>query len=199
MRSLIDDIDDLLNLGVGHTPRFEKIKKNIKAKKPLWEADVLYVKQLSDFYLHSKSASDESLESNKDLKINPKTNEDKPVEKLTSSKEESDKGENPDSPKDEKIILIVTSLALGLFFVFIIFSPPEENLTPNELVPSDSLPEDLSNTVIQNLDLEIISNFSSEDNTTSTEENFSDSPPVKFSSNTMVQSSNATKINLDNP
>ena len=199
MRSLVDDIDDLLNLGVGHTPRLEKIKKNIKAKKSLWEADVLYVKQLSDFYLRSKSASDKSLELNKDLKIIPKTNEDKPAEKLTYSKEESDKEEAPNNPKDEKIILIVTSLALGLFFVFIIFSPPEENLTPNELVPSDSLPEDLPNTVIQNLDPGTLSNFSSEDNPTPTEENLSDSPPVKFSSNTMVQSSDATKINHDNP
>jgi len=47
-------------------------------------------------------------------------------------------------PNNEKIIIIGTVLALGLFFVFFIVPLPDENPTPEELTPFDSVPQDVS-------------------------------------------------------
>jgi len=47
-------------------------------------------------------------------------------------------------PNNEKIIIIGTVLALGLFFVFFIVPFPDDNPTPEELTPLDSVPADVS-------------------------------------------------------
>ena len=47
-------------------------------------------------------------------------------------------------PNNEKIIIIGTVLVSGLFFVFFIVPFPDENPTPEELTPLDSVPADVS-------------------------------------------------------
>ncbi|CAD6518887.1 Glycosyltransferase (fragment) [metagenome] len=51
MRSLLDDIDELLKMDVGYPRRLEKIKKTIHQKSPIWDADLRYVEQLAKHYL----------------------------------------------------------------------------------------------------------------------------------------------------
>jgi hypothetical protein len=57
MRTILDDINDLLNLGVGQTVRLQKIKATIQSKKPLWSADIHYVEELSRSFLQNKKKS----------------------------------------------------------------------------------------------------------------------------------------------
>jgi len=57
MRRILDNINDLLEMGVGQTTRLKIIKKTIQAKKPLWSADVQYVELLSRSYLQNKKKS----------------------------------------------------------------------------------------------------------------------------------------------
>ena len=47
-------------------------------------------------------------------------------------------------PNNEKIIIIGTVLALGLFFVFFIVPLPDDNPTPDESTPLDSDPAEVS-------------------------------------------------------
>ena len=47
-------------------------------------------------------------------------------------------------PNNEKIIIIGTVLVSGLFFVFFIVLFPDENPTPEELTPLDSVTADVS-------------------------------------------------------
>jgi len=106
MRTILDDINDLLEMGVGYTTRLKTIKDDILARKTLWSADVHYVENLSRAYLQNKKKSS--------------------------------------MPNNEKIIIIGTVLALGLFFVFFIVPFPDDNPTPEELTPLDSVPADVS-------------------------------------------------------
>jgi hypothetical protein len=106
MRTILDKINDLLEMGVGYTTRLKRIKDDILANKPLWSADVQYVEELSRVYLQNKIKH--SIQN------------------------------------DEKIIIIGTVLALGLFFVFFIVPFPDDNPTPEELTPLDSVPADVS-------------------------------------------------------
>ena len=72
---------------------------------------------------------------------------------------------------NEKIIIIGTVLALGLFFVFFIVPFPDENTPPEELTPLDSVPADVSPSPIEV------------------------SPdPKEFSSVNVIQSSSSTQI-----
>ncbi len=57
MPTILDDINDLLNLVVGQTVRLQKIKETIQSKKPLWSADVHYVEELSRSFLQNKKKS----------------------------------------------------------------------------------------------------------------------------------------------
>ncbi len=106
MRTILDKINDLLEMGVGYTTRLKRINDDILANKPLWSADVQYVEELSRVYLQNKKKH--SIQN------------------------------------DEKIIIIGTVLALGLFFVFFIVPFPDDNPTPEELTPFDSVPADVS-------------------------------------------------------
>jgi len=54
MRTILDEINDLLEMGVGYTVRLKTIKDDILANKPLWSADVHYVEDLSRSYLQNK-------------------------------------------------------------------------------------------------------------------------------------------------
>ncbi|EPA04634.1 hypothetical protein BG20_I0938 [Candidatus Nitrosarchaeum limnium BG20] len=52
MRSILDDIDELLKMDVGYIRRLEKIKKTIQRNSSLWDADLRYVEQLAKHYLN---------------------------------------------------------------------------------------------------------------------------------------------------
>ena len=54
MRTILDDINDLLEMGVGQTTRLKIIKDDIQARKTLWSADVHYVEELSRSFLQNK-------------------------------------------------------------------------------------------------------------------------------------------------
>ncbi len=140
MRTILDEINDLLEMGVGYTVRLKTIKDDILANKPLWSADVQYVEELSRVYLQNKKK--QSIQN------------------------------------DEKIIIIGTVLALGLFFVFFIVPFPDENPTPEELTPLDSVPADVSP--------------SPADVSPNPEKSLSVNP--EFSSATVIQSSSSTQI-----
>jgi hypothetical protein len=105
VRTILDDINDLLALGVGQTVRLKIIKDTIQSRKPLWSVDVHYVEELSRSFLQNKKKSN--------------------------------------MPKNEKMIIIGTVLALGLFFVFVIIPLPENNEIPEKLTPEDSIPEEI--------------------------------------------------------
>jgi len=139
MRTILDKINDLLEMGVGYTTRLKRINDDILAKKPLWSADVQYVEELSRVYLQNKKKHS--------------------------------------MPNDEKIIIIGTVLALGLFFVFFIVPFPDDNPTPEELTPFDSVPADVSPSPV-----EVSPN---------PEKSLSVNP--EFSSVTVIQSSSATQ------
>jgi len=51
LRSIIDDINELLKMDVGYVRRLEKIKKLLQQNIPLWDADLRYVEQLATHYL----------------------------------------------------------------------------------------------------------------------------------------------------
>ncbi len=132
MRITLDDINDLLEMGVGYTTRLKTIKDDILTRKTLWSADVHYVEELSRVYLQNKKKH---------------------------------------SIPNEKIIIIGTVLALGLFFVFFIVPFPDENTPPEELTPLDSVPADVSPSPVEV------------------------SPdPKEFSSVNVIQSSSSTQI-----
>jgi len=57
MRTILDKINDLLEIGVGYTVRLKTIKDDILARKTLWSADVQYVEDLSRSYLQNKKKS----------------------------------------------------------------------------------------------------------------------------------------------
>jgi len=80
-------------------------------------------------------------------------------------------------PNNEKIIIIGTVLALGLFFVFFIVPLPDNNPTPEKFTPFDSVPEDVSPTPA-----EVSPN---------PEKSLSVNP--EFSSATVIQSSSSTQ------
>ena len=139
MRTILDKINDLLEMGVGYTTRLKRIKDDILANKPLWSADVQYVEEVSRVYLQNKKKH--SIQN------------------------------------DEKIIIIGTVLALGLFFVFFIVPFPDDNPTPEELTPLDSVPADVSPSPV-----EVSPN---------PEKSLSVNP--EFSSATVIQSSSSTQ------
>jgi len=139
MRTILDKINDLLEMGVGYTTRLKRINDDILANKPLWSADVQYVEELSRVYLQNKKKH--SIQN------------------------------------DEKIIIIGTVLALGLFFVFFIVPFPDDNPTPEELTPLDSVPADVSPSPV-----EVSPN---------PEKSLSVNP--EFSSATVIQSSSSTQ------
>ena len=139
MRTILDEINDLLEMGVGYTVRLKTIKDDILANKPLWSADVHYVEDLSRSYLQNKKKSS--------------------------------------MPNNEKIIIVGTVLALGLFFVFFIVPFPDDNPTPEELTPLDSVPADVSPSPV-----EVSPN---------PEKSLSVNP--EFSSATVIQSSSSTQ------
>jgi len=139
MRTILDKINDLLEMGVGYTTRLKRIKDDILGEKPLWSADVQYVEELSRVYLQNKKKH--SIQN------------------------------------DEKIIIIGTVLALGLFFVFFIVPFPDDNPTPEELTPLDSVPADVSPSPV-----EVSPN---------PEKSLSVNP--EFSSATVIQSSSSTQ------
>jgi hypothetical protein len=113
LRSLIDDINDLLAMGVGQTARLKIIKDTIQTRKSLWSADVHYVEELSRSFLQNKRKSS--------------------------------------MPKNDKIIIIGTMLALGLFFVFFIVPLPDNNPTHEGLTPFDSAPTEIPPTPEESL------------------------------------------------
>ncbi len=139
MRTILDKINDLLEMGVGYTTRLKRINDDILANKPLWSADVKYVEELSRVYLQNKKKH--SIQNN------------------------------------EKIIIIGTVVALGLFFVFFIVPFPDDNPTPEELTPLDSVPADVSPSPV-----EVSPN---------PEKSLSVNP--EFSSATVIQSSSSTQ------
>ena len=57
MRTILDDINDLLAMGVGQTVRLKIIKDNIQSRKSLGSADVHYVEELSRSFLQNKKKS----------------------------------------------------------------------------------------------------------------------------------------------
>jgi len=57
VRRILDDINDLLEMGVGYTTRLKIIKDDIQANKPPRSADVHYVEDLSKSYLQNKKKS----------------------------------------------------------------------------------------------------------------------------------------------
>ena len=105
MPTILDNINDLLNLGVGQTVRLQKIKDTIQSRKPLWSADVHYVEELSRSFLQNKKKSS--------------------------------------MPKNEKMIIFGTVLAIGLFFVFVIIPSPESNVTLEKSTPEEISSETL--------------------------------------------------------
>ena len=98
MRTILDDINDLVAMGVGQTVRLKIIKDDIQSRKSLLSADVYYVEELSRSFLQNEKKSS--------------------------------------TLKNDKIIIIGTVLALGLFFVFFIVPLPENNPTPAEIPPT---------------------------------------------------------------
>ena len=62
------------------------------------------------------------------------------IEELSRSFLQNEK--KASKPNNEKIIIIGTVLALGLFFVFFIVPLPDNNTTPEELTPFDSASAD---------------------------------------------------------
>ena len=80
-------------------------------------------------------------------------------------------------PNNEKIIIIGTVLVSGLFFVFFIVPFPDENPTPEELTPLDSVPADVSPSPVEV--------------STNPEKSLSVNP--EFSSANVIQSSSSTQ------
>ena len=57
MRTILEDINDLLEMGVGQTVRLKIIKDGILARSPLSPADMRYVEELSRSFLQNKNSS----------------------------------------------------------------------------------------------------------------------------------------------
>jgi hypothetical protein len=57
VRTLLDDINDLLAMGVGQTVRLKIIKDEIQSRKSLGSADVHYVEELSRSFLQTEKKS----------------------------------------------------------------------------------------------------------------------------------------------
>lgn len=55
--TILDEINDLLEMRVGQTTRLKIIKDDIQAGKSLWSADVNYVEDLSRSFLQNKKKS----------------------------------------------------------------------------------------------------------------------------------------------
>ncbi len=53
---MIDDINDLLVMGVGQTVRLKIIKDDIQSRKSLGPADVHYVEELSGLFFKLKKS-----------------------------------------------------------------------------------------------------------------------------------------------
>lgn len=152
MPTILDDINDLLALGVGQTVRLQKIKDTIQSRKPLWSADVHYVEELSRSFLQNNKKSS--------------------------------------MPKNEKMIIIGTVLAIGLFFVFVIIPSPESDMTLEKFTPEESIPEEISSETLggESSPLETVPN---------PEDEFPDPGESslnngEFSSDNIIQSSSST-------
>lgn len=132
---MLDDIEKLLNLGVGYAPRLNKIKRNLKNKQPLWPADSLYVKQLSEHYLHSTPSKDTST---KEYTFQTIHNENQSSNTQTKVYDQST--QRKQNQTHEKIIALGTGCALILFFMFVIFPMPQPTPSANGFVTSESSP-----------------------------------------------------------
>ena len=120
---LIDEIDQLLKINAGHSPRLQKIRRDILAQRVIWPADEIYVKQLANHYLNKKYNFEKTYFENQ------KTAPDDNTKTSELSSDSNIIRNNYSQGKSEKVIPFGTGLVLAAFFVFVIFSPLDDQTT----------------------------------------------------------------------